>query len=183
VRIAAAAVLLVVGGMLPATAPVSAADLVTVPMPGPGHSAPWSTTVQNPASATSTVYLSVVDVSGAAAQLDDELRVSVSIDGATVIPSTPLRRMLGDTPVSIGTVAGGGAKTVSGEVSLSAAAGDAYQGLSADVTLRLSSVEPQSPPPPLADTGLSVIGAGLPLALVALGAVLRLRRRKPSEQQ
>jgi hypothetical protein len=91
--------------------------------------------------------------------------------------------MLGDTPVWIGTVAGGGAKTVSGEVSLSAAAGDAYQGLSADVTLRLSSVEPQSPPPPLADTGLSVIGAGLPLALVALGAVLRLRRRKPSEQQ
>jgi len=66
-------------------------------------------------------------------------------------------------------------------VLLSSAAGNEYQGLSAQFTLRLSSVDAQAPPP-LADTGLTVIGVGVPLALIALGVLLRLRRRKPSEQ-
>ncbi|GAA4148799.1 hypothetical protein [Leifsonia shinshuensis] len=181
VAVVAAAALLAVGGVLPAAGAAHAADLVTVQMPGPGHRTTWSTTVQNPASSTATVVLAVADVGGPASQLDDELQVSVRVDGATVIAQTPLRRLTGGAPVPLGTVAAGGAKTVSGDVLLSSAAGNDYQGLSAQFTLRLSSVESQAPPP-LADTGLTVIGVGVPLALIALGVLLRLRRRKPREQ-
>ena len=179
----ATAALLVVGSALQPSSAANAAGLVTVEMPGPGQAQHWSATVQNPLSATSKVFLSVVEVSGVAARIDDELQVSVSVDGATAIARTPLRQLMDVGPVSLGTVAGGGAKAVSGDVSLSAAAGDAYQGQSAEVTLRLSSVEEPSSPPPLADTGLTVIGVGVPLALIALGAAFRLRRRKPGEQQ
>lgn len=181
--VVAASALLVLAGLLQTASAANAADVVTVPMPGPGHQNAWSTTVQNPSSAASKVYLSVVGVTGGAADIDDELTLSVQVDGVTVIPSTPVRRMLDAAPVALGTVAGGGAKAVSGDVALSAAAGDAYQGQSAQVTLRLSSVLPESAPPPLADTGLAVIGFGVPVALVSAGAVFLLRRRKQSAQQ
>lgn len=181
--IAAAAVLLALAGVQPAAA-AGPAQLVTVQMPGPGHQTAWSATVQNPASSSSTVYLDLLNVSGAAAAIDDALQVSVQVDGATVVPQTPLRRLIGGAPVRLGTVAGGGAKSVSGDVILSAAAGNAYQGQSAQLTIRLSSLESDSPSlPPLADTGLTVIGVGVPLALIGAGVLLRLRRRKPSEQQ
>ena len=180
--VVASAALLALAGVLPTASAANAADVVTVPMPGPGHQSAWSATVQNPVSGTSKVYLSVVGATGGAAGIDDELTLSVQVDGVSVIAPTPVRRMLGAGPVALGTVAGGGSKTVSGEVALSTAAGNAYQGQSAEVTLRLSSVAQESAPPPLADTGLTVIGVGVPLALVSLGAVFLLRRRKQSAQ-
>ncbi|MFE4948725.1 hypothetical protein ACFQ9V_01325 [Leifsonia sp. NPDC056665] len=184
--IVAAAALLSLGGALPAAAvPASGqpgtAQLVTVQMPGPGHQSEWSTTVRNPASSPSTVSLAVLDVTGGASAIDDALQVSVRVDGVTVIPQTPLRRLIGGDAVPLGTVAGGGVKTVSGDVVLSSAAGNEYQGLSAQFTLRLSSLE-AAPAPPLADTGLTVIGVGVPLALIVAGVLLRLRRRKAGEQ-
>lgn len=178
--IAAAAALLSLGSALPAAAVPTAAQLVTVQMPGPGHRSEWSATVQNPASSASTVSLAVLDVAGDASRIDDALQVSVQVDGVTVIPQTPLRRLIGGDDVPLGTVAGGGRKTVSGDVVLSSDAGDEYQGLSAQFTLRLSSLE--APTPPLADTGLTVIGVGVPLALIGAGVLLRLRRRKAGEQ-
>ncbi|MGH1523099.1 hypothetical protein ACRAWC_03025 [Leifsonia sp. L25] len=181
--IAAAAVLLALAGVEPAAA-AGPAQVVTVQLPGPGHQTPWSATVQNPASSVSTVYLDVLDVSGAAAAIDDALQVRVQVDGATVVPQTPLRRLIGGAPVRLGTVAGGGAKSVSGDVVLTAAAGNEYQGRSAQLTIRLSSLASAPPPlPPLADTGLTLIGVGVPVALLGVGVLLRLRRRKPSEQR
>lgn len=180
--VAAAAVLLGLAGALPSASAAHAADVVTVAMPGPGHQSAWSTSVRNPAAGTSTVYLSVVAVTGGAADIDDELTLSVRVGGATVIPPTPVRRLLASGPVALGTAAGGDTKTVSGDAALSAAAGDVYQGRSAQVTLRLSSVAQESTPPPLADTGLTVIGLGVPVVLVSAGAVILLRRRKQSAQ-
>ena len=181
--ILAVAALLGLSGALPASAAPAAAQTVTVQMPGPGHQSEWSATVQNPLSSASAVSLAVLDVTGAASQLDDALQVSVRVDGVTVIPQTPLRRLIGGDGVPLGTVAGGGAKTVSGEVVLSSAAGNEYQGLSAQFTLRLSSLEAAPAPiPPLADTGLTAIGIGVPLALIVAGVLLRLRRRKAGEQ-
>lgn len=198
--IVAAAALLSLCGALPAAAVPAAAgpaaavptagqpgaaQLVTVQMPGPGHQSEWSTTVQNPESSPSAVSLAVLDVTGGASALDDALQVSVRVDGVTVIPQTPLRRLIGGDAVPLGTVAGGGVKTVSGDVVLSSAAGNEYQGLSAQFTLRLSSLEAvpaPTPTPPLADTGLTVIGIGVPLALIVAGVLLRLRRRKAGEQ-
>lgn len=186
--IVAAAALLSLCGALPAAAVPAAgqpgaAQLVTVQMPGPGHQSEWSTTVQNPESSPSAVSLAVLDVTGGASALDDALQVSVRVDGVTVIPQTPLRRLIGGDAVPLGTVAGGGVKTVSGDVVLSSAAGNEYQGLSAQFTLRLSSLEAAPAPiPPLADTGLTVIGVGVPLALIVAGVLLRLRRRKAGEQ-
>ena len=186
--IVAAVALLSLSGALPAAAVPAAGQpgatqLVTVQMPGPGHRSEWSTTVQNPASSPSTVSLAVLDVTGGASGIDDALRVSVRVDGVTVIPQTPLRRLIGGDAVPLGTVAGGGVTTVSGDVVLSSAAGNEYQGLSAQFTLRLSSMEASpAPTPPLADTGLTVIGVGVPLALIVAGVLLRLRRRKAGEQ-
>ncbi|MEN2741841.1 hypothetical protein ABCS02_28985 [Microbacterium sp. X-17] len=179
--IVAAVALLSLCGTLPAAAAPAATQIVTVQMPGPGHQSEWSATVQNPSSSASTVSLAVLDVAGDASRIDDALQVSVRVDGVTVIPQTPLRRLIGGDAVPLGTVAGGGAKTVSGEVVLDSAAGNEYQGLSAQFTLRLSSLE-AAPTPPLADTGLTVIGVGVPLALFVAGVLLRLRRRKAGEQ-
>ncbi|WP_434317374.1 hypothetical protein [Leifsonia sp. P73] len=180
--IVAAAALLSLGGALPAVAAVPASSQpVTVQMPAPGHRSEWSATVQNPESSPSAVSLAVLDVAGDASRIDDALQVSVQVDGVTVIPQTPLRRLLSGEGVPLGTVAGGGVKTVSGDVVLASTAGNEYQGLSAEFTLRLSSLE-ATPTPPLADTGLTVIGVGVPLALVVAGVLLRLRRRKAGEQ-
>ncbi|MEY9953718.1 hypothetical protein [Leifsonia sp. EB34] len=179
--IVAAAVLLGLCGVQPAAA-AGPAQLLTVQMPGPGHQTAWAATVQNPATSAATVYLEVLDVSGAAATIDDTLQVSVRVDGTTVIPQTPLRGLIGGAPVRLGTVTGGGTKSVSGDVVLQAAAGNEYQGRSAQLTIRLSSLEAAPTPPPLADTGLTVLGVGVPLALIGAGILLRLRRRKPSEQ-
>ena len=187
--IVAAVALLSLCGALPAAAAVpatgqpAATQLVTVQMPGPGHQSEWSATVQNPSSSASAVSLAVLDVTGSATRIDDALQISVRVDGVTVIPQTPLRRLIGGAALPLGTVPGGGAKTVTGDVVLSSAAGNEYQGLSAQFTLRLSSLEAAPAPlPPLADTGLAVIGVGVPLALIVAGVLLRLRRRKAGEQ-
>ncbi|GAA1439730.1 hypothetical protein [Leifsonia poae] len=177
--------------LTPSTAHAAESHDVQVTFPAPGHSTTWEVPIEGSSGSEASAARVLL---GSALVLPDEavqpvLRLTDANTGETLMPPTPLRE-LSATGYDLRAADGSVPSRVRGELSLPRAAGNAYQGVSQTVTLRVSTeIDDRGPGQAgageeddgLAATGMNLLwliglGAGLAAAGILLAAGARRRR-------